>query len=265
MEARRGNKSCTRWWVVVVVLVVLSPRLPGLHAWYCSAGDRETLLEFRSAFVDVGGVFSTWNPNSNCCTWRGVRCAERDGAVLELTLVGNSQSGSLQSYRDPRFVGVGAGLVALASLQQLTIQWLILDQPVPSEWGEFSSNLQIIVINNANLYGNIPSSLAYIPNLQTLDLRSNHLMGVIPLEFCKQRSIRYIDVSFNDLNNMPVPRCLNRIVIVVYNNQGQNTSPGPPGWSNNPGGPAWSMASDVSSPLIAFKAISIVVLFWTLL
>lgn len=115
-------------------------------AWECSATDRQTLLEFKSGFVDRDGVFATWNVSTNCCLWSGVACRESDGAVLELALVGTSGSGNQQSYRDASYNGdttVGASLVWLTHLRKLTIQWVLLDGPIPSQWGEFSGNLKV--------------------------------------------------------------------------------------------------------------------------
>lgn len=222
--------------ILVVLLCWSSTWILSCRAWDCSSSDRTTLLDFKSGFVDVDGVFSTWNASTNCCTWSGVTCRESDGAVLALTLIGTSGNSNNQAYRDASYTGgtVGAVLISLSSLQNLTIQWVLFDGPIPLQWRQFSSNLEVIIVNNANLRDDIPSGLASIPNLQKLDLKSNHLTGAIPADFCyRDRSVEYIDVSYNDMNYLLVPTCLqqessNGNVSVVYNSQGQSSSPGAP-------------------------------------
>lgn len=215
--------------LAALVVVLCSGIISGCRAWDCAATDRQTLLNFKAEFVDSSGVFSTWDSSTNCCTWSGVTCRESDGAVLELTVVGSSGSNQ-QAYAGYNNGTVGAGLVSLTHLEKLKIQWVLFNGPIPSQWGEFSGNLVVITINNANLRDNIPSSLASIQNLETLDLKSNHLTGAIPADFCYLKSIEYIDVSYNDMNYLLVPTCLQgqNNVTVIYQNQGQSTSPGTP-------------------------------------
>jgi hypothetical protein len=192
--------------LAALVVVLCSGIISGCRAWDCAATDRQTLLDFKAEFVDSSGVFSTWDSSTNCCTWSGVTCRESDGAVLELTVVGSSGSNQ-QAYAGYNNGTVGAGLVSLTHLEKLKIQWVLFNGPIPSQWGEFSGNLVVITINNANLRDNIPSSLASIQNLETLDLKSNHLTNYLLVPTC-----------FQGQNN----------VTVIYQNQGQSTSPGTP-------------------------------------
>lgn len=247
-----------KYRLVALAVVLCSGIISGCRAWDCAATDRQTLLDFKAGFVDRSGVFSTWDSSTNCCTWSGVTCRESDGAVLELTLVGSSGSNQ-QPYRDTGYTSgtVGAGLVSLTHLEKLKIQWVLFNGPIPSQWGEFSSNLAVITINNANLRGDIPSSIASIQSLETLDLKSNHLTGAIPADFCYHKSIEYIDVSYNDMNYLLVPTCLqgqnNSNVTVIYQNQGQSTSPGAPA-------SAGSIVAVTSAFVFAFGAFSSAVL-----
>lgn len=237
--------------------VMLLQAMSGCQAWDCSAGDKATLLDFKNSFVDNAGVFASWN-GSNCCTWAGVTCRESDGAVLELAVVGSSASNQ-QPYRDTSISGglVGSGLVGLTSLQKLKIQWVLFNGAIPSTWGGFSSNLIWITINNANLRNDIPSNLANIQSLQRLDLKSNHLTGSIPSTFCSQPNLKYIDVSYNDMNYILVPACLQgqNNITIIFGNQGQSTSPGAPGAGSG------SILTVASSLVLAFGAVSTAVLF----
>jgi hypothetical protein len=235
---------------LAMTLVVLAMVIAGCEAWDCSAVDRAILLNFKNSFVDNAGVFATWSSTSvNCCTWKGVTCRESDGAVLELAVVGSSNSNQ-QTYRDSSLGGtVGAGLVGLTQLQKLKVQWVLFNDDIPDAWGAFSSNLVWITINNANLRDDIPSALANIQSLQRLDLKSNHLTGDIPSAFCVHRSISYIDVSYNDMDYILVPACLRlRNITIISDNQGQSTSPGTPG--------AASSLAVASSLVLALAALS---------
>lgn len=238
-----------------IVLLLCVAAITGSQAWDCSAEDKAVLLSFKSGFVDNTGVFSTWMSNStNCCTWTGVKCRESDGAILELSVVGSSAS---QPYRDTSYNGgtVGAGLVALKHLQKLNIQWVLFNGGIPSQWGDFSDNLIWITINYANLRNDIPSNLANINNLQRLDLKQNHLTGSIPSTFCTHDKISYIDVSYNDMNYILVPACLQgqNNITIIYDGQGQSSSPGSRG--------AGSMLTIASSLVLAMGALSSAFLF----
>jgi len=240
----------------VAAILLLCVAITGCRAWDCSANDKAVLLSFKSGFVDNAGVFSTWQSNStNCCTWTGVTCRESDGAVIELSVIGSSGTNQ-QPYRDSSYNGgtVGAGLIALAYLQKLKIQWVLFNGGIPSQWGEFSDNLIWITVNNANLRNDIPSNLANINNLQRLDLKENHLTGSIPSTFCTHQKINYIDVSYNDMSYILVPACLQgqNNITIIYEGQGQSTSPGSPG--------AGSMLTVASSLVLAVGALSTAVL-----
>jgi hypothetical protein len=242
MEGRNNGR-------LAVMLVVLAMAIAGCDAWDCSAVDRDILLTFKKSFVDSAGVFATWNTtSSNCCTWKGVTCRESDGAVLELAVVGSSQQ---QPYRDTSVSGkVGAGLVGLMHLKKLKVQWVLFNDDIPEEWGAFSSNLVWITINNANLRDDIPSELANIQSLQRLDLKSNHLTGSIPSSFCSHPNLSYIDVSYNDMDYILVPVCLQgkNNITITYDNQGKSTSPGSPA--------AASSLAVASSLVLALAALS---------
>ena len=153
--------------LVALAIVLCSGIISGCRAWDCAAIERQAMLVFKAGFVDIYGVFSTWDFSSNCCTWRGVKCRESDGAIIELNLEGNSGSNQ-QPYRRYNSGAVGEELVALTHLEKLKIQWVLFNGPIPSQWGEFSSNLAVITINNANLRGGIPPNIARIPNSKLL-------------------------------------------------------------------------------------------------
>ncbi|XP_024372676.1 receptor-like protein 50 [Physcomitrium patens] len=242
--------------LLVQIAVGLLLAISGCRAWNCSPTDTQILIDFKSGFIDRNMVFSTWDASTNCCTWSGVKCREGDGAILELEIKGTSAYNQ-QTYRDTSYQGgtVGAGLVNLTYLRKLKIQWVLLNGPIPLQWGEFSNNLVSITINNANLRDDIPSNLAGIQSLEKLDLKSNHLTGSIPSSFCNHKNIKHIDVSYNDMNYILVPTCLQAqdSVMVSYSNQGQSTSPGQPAVA--------SALTITFSIVVSFGALSTALLF----
>ncbi|XP_073389008.1 receptor-like protein EIX1 [Physcomitrium patens] len=240
---------------LVAFLVVVCSAVSGCRAWDCSAADKQTLLDFKNGFVDTNGVFNTWSDSTvNCCAWKGITCRESDGAILEINIVGSSGTNQ-QPYRSPSYQGtVGAGLVALTQLQKLKIEWVLFNGPIPQQWGDFSTTLVLITINNANLRNDIPSTLVNIQNLRHLDLKNNHLTGSIPSTFCTHKKINYIDVSYNDMTYLLVPPCLvnQNNLTVIFDHQGNSTSPGYP---------AAGSTLTVSSLLLAIGALTTALLF----
>ncbi|CAN6381517.1 unnamed protein product [Urochloa humidicola] len=71
----------------------------------CIPQEREALLGFKQGITgDPAGVLDSWHGDANdCCHWRGVRCSNRTGHVLELRL-GNEHAG-YYGYEDAALVG----------------------------------------------------------------------------------------------------------------------------------------------------------------
>ena len=232
----RESTSTRRWCNVNVALTIILSclifNLPGTSAWNCSTTSRDALLNFKAGLVDTPNLFVTWTTSLDCCLWQFVTCRESDGAVLQLQITGSSVS---QPYRNTSYNAytLGSTLVDLDQLQVLKIQWVLFNSSIPSRWSSFSNNLQNLTVNDANLRNDIPSSLSNIDYLQHLDLKSNHLTGSIPSSFCSMKHLTYLDVSYNDMSSNLVPTCLqgSTSVTLLYGNQGDSTSPGPPGTS----------------------------------
>lgn len=235
---RESSTSSRRWCSNVnvalstIILSCLIFHLPGTSAWNCSTTSRDALLNFKAGLVDTPNLFVTWTTSLDCCLWQFVTCRESDGAVLQLQITGSSVS---QPYRNTSYNAytLGSTLVDLDQLQVLKIQWVLFNSSIPSRWSSFSNNLQNLTVNDANLRNDIPSSLSNIDYLQHLDLKSNHLTGSIPSSFCSMKHLTYLDVSYNDMSSNLVPTCLqgSTSVTLLYGNQGDSTSPGPPGTS----------------------------------
>ncbi|KAK4834844.1 hypothetical protein QYF36_001317 [Acer negundo] len=77
-----------------------------------------------------------------------------------------------------------------------------------------SSTLVVLDLRDNKLSGSIPNQIdnqvGHIPNLHFLLLGGNHLEGHIPLELCKLRKIRILDLSRNRLTGS-VPSCFSNM------------------------------------------------------
>lgn len=66
-------------------------------------------------------------------------------------------------------------------------------------FGSFSSLEHLALQSNTKLYGEIPSSLGFVPNLRVLSLSQNSLNGSIPKEIGDLAFLEQLDLSYNNL------------------------------------------------------------------
>lgn len=189
----------------------------------CTSSTVNALLEFRSAFHDPNGkVFSSWNNNADCCTWAGITC--QNGALVVLDVEGplTATVTSNRSYSGKP----GHTLSKLKDLQTLKLKNLQFSSKIPSQWSSFSDSLVAITVNNCDLRDSIPSGIASNSRLQTLDLKSNNLSGKIPSKLCDLQELKYLDLSYNELDTGSVPDCITNsgsITNVNYGHQSTNS------------------------------------------
>ncbi|RLM58115.1 hypothetical protein C2845_PM18G09420 [Panicum miliaceum] len=134
----------------------------------CVPHERDALLAFKRGITrDPAGILHLWRqPDGHselqdCCRWRGVRCSNRTGHVLELRL-GNPSYDTI--YSDTALVGqISHSLLALEHLQHL----------------DLSNN------NLSGSTGRIPEFLGSLRNFHG---------RVLPL-FGNLTALRYLDLS----------------------------------------------------------------------
>ncbi|KAJ4708908.1 Leucine-rich repeat receptor-like kinase [Melia azedarach] len=59
------------------------------------------------------------------------------------------------------------------------------------------TNLQLVLLQNKNISGPIPSEIGRLSRLPTLDLSSNSFSGSIPSCVSNLRSLKYLDLSYD--------------------------------------------------------------------
>ncbi|CAN6363163.1 unnamed protein product [Urochloa humidicola] len=139
----------------------------------CIPQEREALLGFKQGITgDPAGVLDSWHGDANdCCHWRGVRCSNRTGHVLELRL-GNEHAG-YYGYEDAALVGqISASLLALEHLNHLDLSWNLIEGAsgrVPEFLGSFKK-LKYLDLSGIQFTGSMPPQLGNLSMLQYLDL-----------------------------------------------------------------------------------------------
>lgn len=88
---------------LVVVITVTSREAEAIAS--CDASDSGALLEFASAFNDYGKVLVSWQPGTDCCSWRWVNCSAITGRVQGLEIVGPELKTGLPLIRKVDFGG----------------------------------------------------------------------------------------------------------------------------------------------------------------
>ncbi|KAD7117657.1 hypothetical protein E3N88_04925 [Mikania micrantha] len=136
---------------------------------------KQSILDQSHASFNVGGFqkLDSWRKitsnasdhDSDCCLWDGVLCSKK-GHVIGLDLSQSSLRGPLKS---------NSSLFNLVHLQML--------------------NLSI----NDFVGSQIPSQIAYLKQLRSLDLSSSSFSGHIPIEISHLMKLTLLDLSWNSL------------------------------------------------------------------
>ncbi|CAL4987422.1 unnamed protein product [Urochloa decumbens] len=140
----------------------------------CMPHEREALLSFKQGITDdPAGVLHSWHADADdCCHWRGVRCSNRTGHVLELRL-GNEHAG--YGYEDAALVGqISASLLGLEHLNHIDLSWNLVEGSngrIPEFLGSFK-NLKYLNLAGLQFTGSVPPQLGNLSKLQHLDLSS---------------------------------------------------------------------------------------------
>ncbi|EXC30881.1 Polygalacturonase inhibitor [Morus notabilis] len=182
----------------------------------CHPQDKKALLQIKKGFNNPH-VFSTWDPNTDCCVnWGGAHCDEKNNRIetLEIYFGGGDLSGPIPPeigdlpylrilwwHKQPNLTGpIPQSITKLKRLSYLVITWANLSGPIPDFLSEIKSLVSIEFSFN-NLTGPIPSSLSRLTNLTGLVLDRNKLTGPIPDSFGEFQGFSfYLKLSHNQLS-----------------------------------------------------------------
>ncbi|PKU73005.1 receptor-like protein 7 isoform X1 [Dendrobium catenatum] len=126
----------------------------------CLPDERSALLQLKKGFSF--SKLESWQPNTNCCQWRGVLCDGGSSNVVHLDLSSQNISGSINS-----------SLFNLSSLRVLNLAFnLFYGNPIPSSGWEKLGNLTHLNLSNSGFQGQVPIGISRLNNLVSLDLSS---------------------------------------------------------------------------------------------
>ncbi|CAN6247154.1 unnamed protein product [Urochloa humidicola] len=195
----------------------------------CKEEEKTFLLGFLDGISQASGLRTSWQKDTNCCFWEGIRC-NIDGTVMDISLV----SMGLEGHISPS-IGNLTGLLRLnlsgnslsgalppEILQSSSI--VSLDVSFNKLNGEFhelpsTPDRKMKVINiSSNLFtGHFPSTtLEGMKNLAALNMSNNSFTGKIPSTVCVDKPfLVMIDLSYNQFQGSIPPELGNCSVLRV--------------------------------------------------
>ncbi|XP_047057198.1 receptor-like protein EIX2 [Lolium rigidum] len=141
----------------------------------CIADERIALLALRAGLSDPSNLLSSWN-GGDCCRWKGVRCSNSTGHVVELDLHSPDCSNNFGSKLVLGGI-ISSSLVDLHHLQHLNL--------------------------SCNDFGGaqIPEFFGSLRHLEHLDLSMSYFSGMIPPQLGNLSNLRYFILDSIDSSN----------------------------------------------------------------
>ncbi|RWW40240.1 hypothetical protein BHE74_00054365 [Ensete ventricosum] len=150
--------------------IVLSAAAADDSGARCKENEKAALLKLKQGLIDPSGRLSSWAGDDDCCRWRGVRCSNRTGHVVQLRL--RNPSPSPDDDDDDFFL---AGEISPSLLELKRLSYLDLSRnrfdgaSIPGFIGSLTS-LRYLNLSDAWFGGTIPHQLGNLSRLQYLDL-----------------------------------------------------------------------------------------------
>ncbi|KAJ4717596.1 Receptor-like protein [Melia azedarach] len=199
----------------------------------CHDNERSALLHLNIYYChSFSNNFGSWDANTDCCLWDGVKCNKETGHVIELDLSRclsgsfNSSSSLFQlvhlewlnlSYNDFDSSEIPSEILNLSRLSYLNLSSSSFGGQIPSEILELSS-LTVLDLSNNNLklekpsLGNLSEKLT---NLKTLDLSDAEIGSFIPHNLGNLNSLTFLSLSANSLQGN-IPSSLGNLTKLIY-------------------------------------------------
>ncbi|KAG2601528.1 hypothetical protein PVAP13_5KG440300, partial [Panicum virgatum] len=159
----------------------------------CRHDERGALLRLKKGFRFDNALseLPSWQASSDCSTWQGITCGDAGTpdaqVVVSLDLADLTISGNLSS-----------DLFALTSLRFLSLANNdFLGIPLPSDGFERLSRLTYLNLSDCGFVGQVPSSIARLPNLETL-----HLAGAFTWDTVQNQATPFLELKEHTLDTL---------------------------------------------------------------
>ncbi|TVU34453.1 hypothetical protein EJB05_16286, partial [Eragrostis curvula] len=162
----------------------------------CIPRERDALLVFRAGLTDPGNYLSSWQ-GEDCCQWKGVRCSNRTGHVVELRLNSLVHVNSSIGLRDGQ---MSPSLLGLRHLRSLDLRSNNFNAaPIPQAIGGLK-NLRYLYRCGSNFSGQMPPQIGNLSKLLYLDMTNIghglHIVHSSDLAWLSRLTmLQYLDLS----------------------------------------------------------------------
>ncbi|XP_064971638.1 receptor-like protein EIX1 [Musa acuminata AAA Group] len=182
--------------------IIPSAAAAGDSSARCKENERAALLKLKQGLFDSSGRLSSW-AGDDCCRWRGVRCSNRTGHVVQLRLRNPSPSPD----GDDNFLSgkISPSLLELRHLSYLDLSRNRFDgASIPRFSGSLTS-LRYLNLSDATFGRTIPHQLGNLSRLQYPDF---HWLYIPPRPLVvdnfhwisRRSSLSYLDTSAINLS-----------------------------------------------------------------
>lgn len=212
-----------RDWLFFIVALLLS-----VHRYTILGGsaktnniniDQSALLSLKSHITSdpFSLLANNWTIETSVCSWKGVTCDSRHNRVTELDVSGMGlvgtippEIGNLSSLVSLEMTGnsfhghIPLSIFNMSSLEIVSLTNNRLSGSLPTDICSHGrlQRLQVLVLTQNNLYGEIPSSLGQCLQLQVVSLMSNNFTGHVPRQIGNITGLTAIFPGFNSLDGM---------------------------------------------------------------